>query len=52
MSAADRFIAWLREQGCTVEVTQPDDGGGYVVMDVETPDGAAYDLTVQTSHPR
>lgn len=48
MSAPDQFIAWLQAHGCTVEVTQPDDGSGYACLDVETPEGGTYDVTVQS----
>jgi len=41
-----RFKDWLESVGCSVEVTQPDDGGGYVCLAVRTPDGSEYDVTV------
>ena len=31
------FVEWLKEQGCAVEVTQEDDGGGYFVIEVSYP---------------
>jgi hypothetical protein len=42
------FQQWLESQGCTVEVTQDDDGSGYVVLDVITPDGNHHDVTVNS----
>lgn len=40
------FKRWLESQGCTVEVTQDDDGGGYVCLLVTDPAGVRYDVTV------
>jgi hypothetical protein len=31
------FREWLEGQGCQVEVTQGDDGGGYEVWEVRVP---------------
>ena len=43
------FMTWLQLQGCTVEVTQDDDGSGYVCLEIILPDGARYDITVTNS---
>jgi hypothetical protein len=43
------FKAWLESQGCTVEVTQEDDGSGYICLEVITPDHARHDVTVSNS---
>lgn len=48
------FAHWLEQHGCTVEVTQEDDGGGYVCLEVTLPhDGSLapptkVDVTVTT----
>jgi hypothetical protein len=46
---AEKFQSWLEQQGCRVEITQENDGGGYVCMDVTTPTAIpdTFDLTVQ-----
>ena len=31
------FKNWLESQGCSVEVTQEDDGSGYVCLEVTIP---------------
>jgi hypothetical protein len=34
------FLAWLEQQGCTVEITQDaDESGGYVCAEVRLPGG-------------
>jgi hypothetical protein len=44
------FRQWLEQHGCTVEVTQADDGSGYEVWTVRTQDGWRFDgVTVQTA---
>lgn len=40
------FAQWLISMGCEVSVTQEDDGSGYVVLEVRTPDGVSHDITV------
>jgi hypothetical protein len=42
------FLAWLETKGCQVEITQEDDGSGFVCAEVLVPNTAwAYDVTVQ-----
>lgn len=40
------FKDWLERQGCTVEVTQEEDGNGYFCLDVRIPEGELFDITV------
>ena len=40
------FADWLSRQGCQVTITQDDDGSGYICLDVTTPDGQLFDITV------
>lgn len=42
------FIDWLEDQGCSVEITQEDDGSGYVYLDVETSEGMRFVVSVET----
>lgn len=42
------FKNWLESQRCTVEVTQEDDGSGYICLQVRTPEGIYFDVTVNT----
>ncbi len=49
------FKDWLEQHGCQVEVTQEDDGSGYVCLSVELPAedgewrGPVIDITVSSS---
>lgn len=40
------FREFLERNGCTVDVTQENDGSGYVCYDVTLPDGTHHDVTV------
>ena len=40
------FKEWLESQGCKVEISQEDDGSGYVCIEVTTPDGGFFQVTV------
>lgn len=42
------FKEWLELQGCVIEVTQEDDGSGYYVLEVTTPIGGIYKVSVDT----
>lgn len=42
------FKEWLELQGCVVEVTQEDDGSGYTLLEVTTPVGVIYKVSVDT----
>jgi hypothetical protein len=39
-----KFKKWLEEQGCTVEIVQEDDGGGYYCIEVWTPEMRPADV--------
>jgi hypothetical protein len=41
------FVQWLELQGCHVEITQADDGSGYIVTDVTMPDGTPATVTIE-----
>ena len=45
---ASDFIAFLEAWGCTVEVTQPDDGSGYSFLLITLPDGVEIVGSVDT----
>jgi hypothetical protein len=40
------FKEWLEFMGCRVEVTQEDDGSGYICLEVTTPSGVVSEITV------
>ncbi len=45
------FKEWLEAVGCHVEITQEDDGSGYICIEVITPIGPigkVWEITVQT----
>lgn len=47
----EQFIAWAESEGAEIEVTQPDDGSGYVVLDLKLPNlwnDIVFDVTVQS----
>jgi hypothetical protein len=53
MESLMEFKEWLERQGCTVEVTQEEEGNGYVVLEVHLPYGngvpgsdRSYSITV------
>jgi len=49
MSRLEEFINFMETHGCSVEVTQEDDGGGYTVLEVVLPNGGAVlDVTVNS----
>lgn len=42
------FIEWLQLQGCTVEITQEDDGSGYQVIEISPPAPDLFPVTTLT----